>query len=446
MPSKLRRLRLVLRWLALTLLGYLAYALGRATLSFMGLGLPWYDWQWYLALLALPLALLWVLALGWPRRRYSGPFLLLLTLWLAAGYAGFGQTQTLAPAAAKPVPISFWAGEYLGFASDALLQDIKAAGGALYLNLSEASLEGERRQVLINQLDRLQRAGLGVYLVVNVGNYVSSPVAAEWAASVRKVAQFVQAEHFTNVLGLVGDAEIPYQLPLDPLGQDSASFDSAVQTYDRLLTDLTMSQPDLKLGFTAQWPQYVDQLDGDSDLARLMRSPVDPAPRWAYINLMAYTSYLPDPAWRPYFLWMVERELPRQFAPPGPHPVGFLIGIVGYPPEPLLSYDELVRDARLSRALGVDEVVVFRLEGSLKQFGPNFVQRLTADVNGPAAPATLTVPFARPVSLLLFGQLALDALLDIGHGLAGLAVVWAGLCAVYVYQRFHPTRPSSDKH
>jgi len=68
-----------------------------------------------------------------------------------------------------------------------------------------------------------------------------------------------------------------------------------------------------------------------------------------------------------------------------------LIGLVGkgMPGEPLLDFDDLVRDARLSRALGVHEIAVFQLDWALQVFGEDFVRRLTAAVNGPQSDVTV---------------------------------------------------------
>lgn len=63
--------------------------------------------------------------------------------------------------------------------------------------------------------------------------------------------------------------------------------------------------------------------------------------------------------------------------------VSHLIGLAGTAPaEPELSYAELVRDARLSRALGVREIVIFLLDTALREFGDDFIRRFNADVNG----------------------------------------------------------------
>ena len=114
------------------------------------------------------------------------------------------------------------------------------------------------------------------------------------------------------------------------------------------------------------------------------------------------------------------------------------IGLVGggFPWEPVLNFDDLVRDARLSRALGVREIVVFQLDGAHQQFGPDFVRRFTAAVNSPQP--EVVVPFSRPASLLIYGAAVADALLD-AHGLWGwLWIAWAIVCVFTVRARRCP--------
>lgn len=424
--------RPIFRWLLLTLLGWLAYALLKSTGALIQFGFPWYDWQWYLSLISLVLIATLKLARWWPTRLNALWISITLILWLLVSYSGFGQTLTLQPAT-QPISLSFWGGEEINTASDSLLTDLQAAHGQLYLNVSADSFQGKKRLALLNTLNHLNAHHIDVYLDVNASNYISTPVSAEWVSNVRQTADFVQTEHLSNVRGLIGDAELPYRLPLDFYGWDSQNFDNAVHSYDSLITSLNQTQPNLQLGFTAMWPQYVDQWDGDSDLARILRSPIDPAPRWTYLNLMAYSSYLPDPAWRPYLLYVAETQLSHQYPN---QPISYLIGIVGHPTEPLLTFDELVRDARLSRALGANDVVIFRLQGALQQFGPDFVRKLTSQVNDPAQTPP-SIPFARPVSLLLFAQLFLDSLLDLSHWPGLLALAWAFLIALRVRQRPH---------
>ena len=93
-----------------------------------------------------------------------------------------------------------------------------------------------------------------------------------------------------------------------------------------------------------------------------------------------------------------------------------------------------MRDARISRALGAQDIVVFQLNGALQTFGNDVVRRLDSAVNGPGASISpIEVPVARLVSLEIYGLALLDALFDF-HG-AGLpvAVVWMGISASISY-------------
>ncbi len=290
-PQRARAL-FFLHWIALTLIGWLAYSLFRALWAIIGLGAPVYDWLWYipviLLLTGLPLYSAWH---GPIRRAGRGRLLFFATLLFAfalAGCNGFGQVTTI---------------------------------------------------------DGIQR---------------------------------------------------DYALPI---------------------------------GVTATWQQVVDRLDGDDDLARLRRNPVDPPGDWAFVNLMVYSSYLPA-SWRAYYVYLHERAMMRLY------PMGggsYLIGLIGegMPGEPLIDFDTLVRDARLSRALGAREVVVFQLEGALRVEGQGFVRRLTEAVNGAASGETVQIPFSRPASLVFYSVVLADAMLDIRHQWLWWAG-WAALCSFLV--------------
>ena len=109
-----------------------------------------------------------------------------------------------------------------------------------------------------------------------------------------------------------------------------------------------------------------------------------------------------------------------------PDRLSHLLGLVGeaMPQEPLMNFDELVRDALISRALGVHEAVVFQLNGAVKVFGADFVRRLNEAANGVTASTEVRVPFSRPVSLVFYGTLAADSVLDACHSRTLWLVIW----------------------
>jgi hypothetical protein len=154
----------------------------------------------------------------------------------------------------------------------------------------------------------------------------------------------------------------------------------------------------------------------------MLRSPMDPPGNWDFVNLMTYSSYLPQD-WRPYYVYVHERAMARLYSPDR---LSHLLGLVGeaMPHEPLLGFDELVRDALISRALGVREIAVFQLNGAIKVFGDDFVRRLNAAVNGIAASEKVSVPFSRPVSLVFYGTLAADGVLDAVQSRSSLLAIW----------------------
>jgi hypothetical protein len=110
-PKRARAL-FILRWMMLTLIGWLAYSLFRALWVIIALGAPVYDWLWYVPVILL----LTGLPFSWARRGQVWPVgqgsrltFTCLFAFALAGCNGFGQITTLEPDLAAPIPISFWA-------------------------------------------------------------------------------------------------------------------------------------------------------------------------------------------------------------------------------------------------------------------------------------------------------------------------------------------------
>ncbi len=439
-----RILYAVILWIGLALAGWLAYALLRALWTIIHLGAPFYDWQWYVSVVALliglPAYLIWRRLRPASHRRDRAALAAgagLLTA-LLAGYGGFGQVVMLEPERAPPISISFWAYSDFRYTPEAILEDLRAAGGRIYLDPGDA-YAGERSQALAEAMRRLANYGFEVYLVPRASNFLSVPVHREWIASAHEVIAFIRREGLTAVRGLVGDAEPPFGLPADFLGAYQADFSEAVTSLHALLDTTHRNYPELRIGVTALWPHYVDALDGDADLSMLMRSPLNPPGGWNFVNLMTYSSYLP-PDWRAYYVYLHERAMMRLYPA---ERVSHLIGLVGggMPWEPLLDFNDLARDARISRALGVREIAVFQLDGALRVFGEDFVRRLTDAVNRLPPGTTVPVPFSRPASLLFYATAAADALLD-ARGPCGVAVIgWIALCGIIARHDWAVLRP-----
>lgn len=420
----------IARWLMLTLAGWLAYVLLRALWTIVYLGVPIYDWLWYFPIIALLVAL--PVYMAWPLPRSRPVFLTFAGLLILAfiGYNGFGQVVRLQVGRVEPIPISFWAYQDFFHASETILKDLQAAGGCIYLDPGGSPFEGEHGEVLAVGMRRLAEYDIEVYLMPPASDFLSVPVHREWIGNANAAAAFIQAKGLTNVRGLIGDAEPPMNVPMDFVGTGQTQFSEAVLGLRDFIAGMHRKYPELRIGVTATWPQYVDGFDGDSDLAVVMRSPVDPPGGWDFVNLMTYSSYLPS-SWRAYYVYLLERGMARRYPVDN---VSHLIGLVGggFPWEPLLDFDDLVRDARLSRALGVREIVVFQLNGALKVFGEDFIRRLTAAVNGPQPDKTVEVPFSRPASLIFYGVAFADALLDVRSPLGLLWIGWAILSGIIV--------------
>jgi hypothetical protein len=313
---------------------------------------------------------------------------------------------------------------------DTVLDDLRSAGGRIYFGAGGYyPLETDRGQALAASLRRLADYGIEVILATPAGDdFLSVPVYRDWIAGTQAAARFVQREQLSNARGFIGDAEPPFHSPIDWAGAFRGEFDDAVAGLRSLIDAIHRANPRMQIGVTALWNQFVDRLDGDPDLAMIMRSPVDPPGGWDFVNLMTYSSYLPAD-WRPYFVYVYERAMARLY--PADR-VSHLIGLVGggMPGEPLLDFEELVRDARLSRALAVREIVVFQLDGALQVLGDDFVRRLVDAVNRLPSDITLRVPFSRPVSLHFYAIAVADALLDVRGSRGWLWGGWLALSAL----------------
>ncbi len=422
MHRRAGRFRFFLRWATLALVGWLAYALLRACWVAIYVGMPVYDWAWYLPvtllLVGLPIYTTW----GLPRLKVASVVLAGLLGIVVIAFNGFGQAIYLWPGRSPPAPISFWAYSDFRDTPETILRDIQAAGGYIYYGPGSAPIEGERAQALAAKLRRLGEYNIQVYLVPPIADFLSTPVRREWLARARSAADFIRRENLSNVIGIIGDIELPVNRPLDILWTDQTEFALTVQELRAGVNAIRQEHPNLQIGITATWAHYLDMLDGDSDLSLVMRSPMDPPGGWDFTNSMSYSSFFP-PDWRAYYVYQTELAIAKRY-PPGQ--VTHLVGLVGggTPPR-LLDFDDLVRDARLSRAMGVREIVVYRLDGSLEAFGDDFIRRLTVAVNGPQPETALVVPFSRQASLVFYGVVAADALLDIRGRWGCLWLVWA---------------------
>lgn len=438
MNKRYRLLKFIIIWIVFVVLGWLGYALLRGLATIIYLDVPFYDWQWYvpliLLLLGAPAYLLWSVLRHSKLRISRGAVVIFAALifWIVVGCNGFDQSVTLNPTDHAPVPISFWAYSDFRQMPEALLKDIQAARGAIYLDAGTRPFDDEGRAAFVAAMRRLADYDIPVYWAVPAPNFLSAPVAAHWVANVRRAAELVTRENLSAVRGLIGDVEPPLNEPFDWLGSRRNEFEAAVNAYRELQTDLRHDYPDLRLGVTAMWAHFVDTLDGDADLSIVMRSPLDPPDGWDFVNLMTYSSYYPE-SWRPYYVYVYERAMER-LCPA--EQVSHLLGLVGggMPGEPAMNFEELARDGRISRALGVREIAVFQLDGALQMFGDDFVRRLNEAVNGEEAIGLVEVPFSRPVSIMFYGIAVADSLLDAFYSRVWLLVLWISVSVLLAWR------------
>jgi len=340
------------------------------------------------------------------------------------------------PGQSAPIPISFWTGRGIVEAEEATLAALQAAGGNLYITVGPHALDGDEGQALVEGLQRLAQYDIDVYLAVVATDYLSVPVHDEWIASVQRIAGAIQREDLSNVRGIIGDAEHPKNGGLDILGLDRKDFFQASRDLDGLIQWARHEHPGLSLGVTALWTLHLDRVDRDADLSIIHRSSVEPPGHWNFVNVMTYSSYIPV-SWRAYYVYLIELVMENSYPE---LPPSHLLGLVdaGRQGEPILDYGGLVRDARLSRAMGVPEVVIFRLNDRvLEQFGESFVRRLASDINEMPTTQAVEIPFSRPASMLIYGTLLADAVLDARGSLAWLFLGWVALSGLLTYFSSH---------
>jgi hypothetical protein len=445
MHKQYRLLKFAIAWLAVFILGWLAYALLCGFAAIVYFDVPFYDWQWYvpliLLLLGMPAYFLWSLSRHGQLRvsRGAAAIGVILIGWIIISYNGFDQSVQLSVTNRASTPISFWAYSDFRQMPDAVLKDLQAAHGSIYLDAGTRPFEEESRAAFVAAMRRLAEYNIPVFWAVPAPNFLSAPVAVQWTDNVRRAAQLVAQENLGSVRGFIGDIEQPLNESLDWLGSRREEFESAVNAYRELQADLHRSYPTLRLGVTAMWAHYFDPLDGDADLSIVLHSPLDPPGGWDFINLMTYSSYYPE-SWRPHYVYVLERALARLYPA---KQVSHLLGLVGggMPGEPVMSFEELVRDARISRALGVREIAVFQLDGALRMFGEDFVRRLNEAVNGAGSIGPVNISFSRPVSILFYGVAAVDSLLDALRSRTWLLVLWIGVSGLLAWQSIRNKPP-----
>ncbi len=84
--------------------------------------------------------------------------------------------------------------------------------------------------------------------------------------------------------------------------------------------------------------------------------------------------------------------------------------------------------------MGVQEIVVFQLTDALRVFGEDFVGRVARAINAVNADSSITVDFSRPVSLIFFGTVLVDAVLDARDSHAWLWIGWLVVSAALALQ------------
>lgn len=384
-----------------------------------------------MAIITLPVQSIW----RWPIAKYIRMIYVGLILWIVIGYNGFGYSEQLSLENTTPTAISFWA-PYTDFSDvpESVLLDLKAAQATLYLQ-PRIDFKEDIPDDLAVALRRLAAYEIAVILVPDISDFLSAPVHTEWISHTLILADFAESQNLRNVQGFIGDAEAPLHVPFVSLQSAATEVSEATHNLTNFIDTFHDQYPNQKIGVTAVWPLYIDKIDNDNDLAVLWRSPVDPPGKWDFVNVMVYSSYHLKNH-RAYWVASTERYMTHRFPS---SQVSFLIGLVGggFPWEPLLDFDGIINDALICRALGADEIVVFQINGALRSFGNDFIQRFATAVNEPKENLTITISFSRPSSIRHFTYALLDAILDIRGPQIWFWLLWTVSSGIFTWRYFH---------
>jgi len=181
MNKRYRILNFIISWIAIVVFGWLTYALVRGLAAIIDLAVPFYDWQWYVPLIVLltglPMYILWSRSRRGKLRIRRGAAVIgaILISWIVVGYNGFGQSTTLSLTGRAPIPISFWAYSDFRQTPDAVLKDIQAARGTIYLDAGTRPFEEEGRAAFVAAMRRLADYDIPVYWAAPAPNFCLRP-------------------------------------------------------------------------------------------------------------------------------------------------------------------------------------------------------------------------------------------------------------------------------
>ena len=418
------------------LLILLILALTRALFIFVSLGAPIYDWQWYIGIICiLILILLRVFRILHGFKLFI-IILSILILWIVPGYFGFWRKRHLDLTDSPHLRISYWTGSGIIRTSNRILGDLNATSSTLYISIGRNEFDGEYTNSLVKGIRRIAGYNVPVYLCPRASDFVSLPVYGEWAENVRSAVQLVRRENLQNVHGIIGDVEKPYISPWGFFAPRSDELSDMISSQEKLIRYIQREHSDLEIGITAFIWLYLDDCDEDADLSGILKTTANPLQEWDFINVMTYSSFFPS-SWRPYFVYLVEKVISNQLPQKR---TSYLIGLIGKAGvgEPLMEPGDIVRDARIIRATGAEEVIVYQLIPAVQRYGDDFVKNIYGRVNNSIGKEVI-VPFSRPVSLMVYGILLADVILALlsykGIIVLLLLMAWMALFRFFRFAR-----------
>ena len=282
------------------------------------------------------------------------------------------------PDTTNQIKISYWSGWDASGYSDELLNQLDLFNSSLYVFLSDSILPGSQ-SAFNDSMHRFMNYSIEIYLCITpFGDFSAIYNYERYRNKTLGLAQFVISENLTCVKGFINDVESPHYFTdelfaylssgdLIGLGRyicesmNSQDYLEAVQGYGLLNDELQA------LGFeshiTAMLQGLIDIVDFDSSVQSFLQYAAFPPYNYDMYNIMLYRSIVEGDTYlvesNPYFTSSYVKLMKHKF---GTDAVSISLGVVNQ--GVYQDFDEIVTDVKICKDMGVQEVVIFKLQGT----------------------------------------------------------------------------------
>ncbi len=300
-------------------------------------------------------------------------------LLLANGIAlfyGYGYDIVLNPAE-NNIHISFWTGWNADAYNHTLLARLQSYNCSLYLFVPETIIDDNPNE-FNSSLVRFANYSINVYITIGAyGDYIAIYNSKQYQTKVLEIAQWIKTNNHSNVKGFAADVEWPYSLiserdkAQDLLGylQFGRYIFSQVNytAYHQAVLDYNKTNEELhKLGFESHMVGMIwdmdDYADGDPAIQNIMQFAAVPPHNYDVYNYMVYRALDDNGVNYPgsYFTYYYVNQMINRF---GRDTISVSLGVTGV--GVYRDFYQVTQDVRICKALGVKEVVIFLLAGSV---------------------------------------------------------------------------------